>query len=147
MRGFPPAQLAFLIAVYLVIGWPLVKLTSGPRELLAEEQTGSVSTTRNADARTVWVRIRSTAGCEDARLLAGDADLLGGAGLVEGEAEFETELKFENDGIELRLEASWGSESRQVVTVEVEPDNLERRSETLWTEDGQLDDLLEYQWK
>jgi hypothetical protein len=52
------------------------------------------------------------------------------------------------DGDELWVSASWPSGTPDTaLTVELEPDGLEQKSETRWSEAGELSEVLTFHWK
>ena len=62
--------------------------------------------------------------------------------------EIESHLVIPPEGVELLLEASWPEEAdHAAVTVELEPEALDAKSETAWSDAGELQAYLTFRWQ
>lgn len=81
-------------------------------------------------------------------LRLGDVELIPqGAAFPASSIELNAKLSGPADGVELTLAATWpqGTPST-VLTVELEPDGLETRSQTRWSTGPQLMEVIPFNW-
>ena len=145
MRGSPPLHLALLLLAFGLVAVPLIRLTGAsqaPAALPTQETT--------AQSKEVPVRVvlRHAAAPLKLELLHGEKNLLEGIDWKTSPVELDVDLVLGTDGLELTLEAQWSEQQAPTpITVELEPDGEQRRSETRWSEDGQISDVLTYLWR
>ncbi len=154
MRGFPPIHLMLLAIAFALVAVPLVQLTgrSAREEGLAAEtklQSGEGDLGASGEEKTpVQIRLRFAHRPERVSLMVGERELLEGLSWSELQAVVETQLVIGEDGDELWVSASWPSGTPDTaLTVELEPDGLEQKSETRWSEAGELSEVLTFHWK
>ena len=149
MRGSPPKHLLLLLLAFALIAVPLARLTLGNgRELVAETETSLVSLAEPME-RLARVVLRFAHQPQTLSLLSGERDLLEGVDWSESPVELEVPLPWGKEGLELVVEARWDLEPgvATAVTVEVEPEGEEQRSETRWSDGGSISDVLTFEWK
>ena len=148
MRGSPPTHLIVLLLAFAIIALPLARLTSGSGGELAGATAQATVSEGEPSQRTARVLLRYAHRPKVLSLVCEERDLLQGVDWAEVPVEFDAELPVGPDGLELTLEAAWdsGSEGSTAVTVEVEPEGEERRSQTRWSDDGSISDVLTFEW-
>ncbi|MCB1228523.1 MAG: hypothetical protein KDK99_22150 [Verrucomicrobiales bacterium] len=144
MRGFPPLQILLLVIGFGMLAVPLARLTFGtgvePQVEVAEvnEDRTQVRSTR------LWLRWAHEP--SELALRMGEVDLLEGVDL--SQQPLEVDLSLEDGGVELELEAQWPDGTpNTAITVSLEPDGLERQEMTQWSDEGELDEFLTFEWK
>lgn len=172
MRGFPPVQIFILGIVFGLLAWPLVQLTTGyggPASAASghghdhdhdhdhsghggaeKEVKGGTDHPEGAhkhvEVPTV-VRVRFAHRPLTLSLKQGNEELAAKADLSASPAEFRTELEVSHEGNELVVNATWPEGTPETaVTVELEPDGFESRSETRWSSGTTLDEVLTFKW-
>jgi hypothetical protein len=62
--------------------------------------------------------------------------------------ELHAVLPATQDGVDVFLSATWPQNTPDTaLTLEIEPDGLEARSETRWSSAGSLDEVITFSWK
>ncbi|MDB6119039.1 MAG: hypothetical protein JWO08_2820 [Verrucomicrobiaceae bacterium] len=144
MRGSPPVQLAFLLLGFFILGVPLVRLTHGG----AESVTGAIRTTSATDAKPVFVRIRYSQKPLKLEVKRGGENVLPAGDLTASPVEAHTTLLSPLEGLEFSVAAEWPSGTPDTaLTIEVEPDSLDGRTQTLWSTNGRIEDIASFTWK
>lgn len=166
MRGSPPFHLLLLAAAFVLAAIPLSRLTcardSGHAHDHEHEHHGHdhgervvvKGTDEHPEEEHVHhvetrVRLFFAHRPQSVSLLAGKKELLKDIDWTSAEAplEVEAELEISHDGNELVLEATWPEGAPlTAVTVELEPEGLETRSETRWAAEGEVSDVLTFVW-
>lgn len=163
MRGSPPLHLLLLAAVFALVAIPLARLTGARAgeaataagmaladgERLVVEGVDEHPDEEHAHRVATRVRIYFAHRPQAVRLLAGEKDLLAGfdASGIEAPMETEADLAIGHEGHELVLEATWPEGTPlTAVTVELEPEGLEARSETRWAAEAEVSDVLTFVW-
>ena len=142
MRGSPPIQLFLLALAFVLLAFPLARLTGN----------GAVTARETAPAAEVQevpvlIRLRFAHPPRQVSLLQEERDLLAGADFSSSPVEIETRLRLGTDGEELRLEAAWAEGTPDTaISVEIEPEGHETREATRWSDGPELNDLLLFQW-
>jgi hypothetical protein len=154
MRGFPPIHLLLLAVAFALLAVPLVRLTGASRAA-SGGGAGSVVVAGAAEHPEgehvhevpVRVRLRYAHRPEALALMTGETDWLKGVDWQESPVEFEAEMEVGHDGSEFVLEAKWPEGVKStVVTVEMEPEGMEMRTETRWSDEGRVSDVLTFVW-
>jgi hypothetical protein len=142
MRASPPVQLALMLAVFVLLAVPLVQLTSGrvtggPKTTLQTSNSGKVRTN---------IRIRYAHKPDHLSVTLGNQNVVSdGANLLQGMSD---DLVIPEEGVELQVEADWPAGTPDTaLTIEMEPDSLETQSQTRWSHDGRMSEIIVYQWK
>ncbi|MDB6073525.1 MAG: hypothetical protein JWO89_1165 [Verrucomicrobiaceae bacterium] len=144
MRGSPPVQLALLLIGFFVLGVPLVQLTHGG----AEPVTSPIHATAATDAKPVFVRIRYSQKPLKLEVKRGTESVLPSGGLAVSPIEAHTTLASQQDGLEFSVLAEWPAGTPDTaLTIEVEPDSLDGRTQTLWSTNGRIEDIASFTWK
>jgi hypothetical protein len=155
MRGFPPIHLMLLAIAFALVAVPLVQLT-GKATTAVEATVGGGQTVQGMDEHPegehvhevpVQIRLRFAHRPERVSLKAGETELLEALVWNETQAVAEVTLEIGHEGEEYLLEATWPEGTPETaVTVELEPDGLDMKSETRWSEVGEVSDLLTFHW-
>ncbi len=145
MRGFPPLQIFLLGLAFCLLAVPLAQLTSN----VAHVETAPVMA--KADAAPVKVaaviRLRYAHKPLSISLKQGGLELLPKLDLTTSPAEMQTKMTISKAGNELELSATWPTGTPDTaLTLEIEPDGLETRSETRWSSDSTLNEILTFIW-
>lgn len=152
MRGFPPVQLFILGLVFGLLALPLVQLTSTPAvEPVAKEGRSHNDHLKADDGKLVTVptmaRLRFAHQPLSVSLKQGDKELAQKLDLSASPVEFRTGVKVSKGGNELVLAATWPEGTPDTaLTVELEPDGFEIRSETRWSSGTALEEVLTFSW-
>lgn len=142
MRGSPPLHLALFLIGFAFLAVPLVKLTSAPAARTAFTPVAAVV----SEKVPVLVRLRFAHPPVKVRLALGSQILVDGP--VQSPHELTHEIKLPPDGIELSLSATWPDGTPDTaVTVELEPDALDARSETRWSIGPSLEEVIPFVWR
>ena len=145
MRGSPPVQLALLLLGFFAVGVPLVQLTHGRSEPPAQVQNAMPTAVEN---RPVFVRVRYAHKPLKLVLKKGGEDLLINPDLAVSPVESHARFAVPVEGLELSLRAEWPPGTPETaLTVEVEPDGMEGRSQTCWSIGGRIEDTVTFTWK
>ena len=143
MRGTPPVQLAFLLLGFFLLAVPLVQLTHGRTEPVAAARPVATG-----EGRQVFIRARYAH--QPVKLLVkhGADDLLPQPDLAVSPVEGRAKIEIPQAGLELSVQAEWPAGTPDTaLTIEVDPDALESRSQTLWSQDGRIEDTMFFSWK
>jgi hypothetical protein len=156
MRGFPPIHLMLLAIAFALVAVPLVQLT-GKGAAMAETMAAGRQTEQSLDEHPggahvhevpVQIRLRFAHRPERVSLKVGETELLRALVWSETQAVAEVTLEIGQAGEEYLLEAAWPEGTPETaVTVEIEPDGLDTKSETRWSEEGEVSDMLTFHWR
>jgi hypothetical protein len=142
MRGYPPIHLLILMLAFGALAVPLVSLTSARKAVAASkvEQASSLHATH--------LRLRVAHTPKVISLKTGERDLLGDIALNGSIIETKAEIAIPSDGIEFILSAEWPEGTPDTaLTLEIEPDGLDTKSETRWSLGNTLTEVISFQWK
>lgn len=153
MRGFPPLHLLFFVVLFGLTAWPLSQLTFA-RRIYQPQQTTSAQTVEPSSTTSARLTLRVSHPVsqlvirplhpQDAKPLA----VIDSGNLPSFPTEIPVELALDENTIEISLEASWPSNTPDAaVTLELEPDGLDHKSQTVWSSDQQLHEILTFQWQ
>ncbi len=157
MRGSPPIHLLLLAAAFVLVAFPLWRLTcarggghdhahDGPVVVRGAHDHPEEEHVHHLDTR---VRVIFAHQPQSVSLMAGEKEILKDIDWASAEApvEVEAELEIGHDGNELVLEVSWPEGTPlTAVTVELEPEGLDARAETRWAAEGEVSDVLTFVW-
>jgi len=154
MRGFPPLHLLFFVLALAALAMPLTRLTFG--RVTATPLSGQLLPEDKEDSRTTrsFLRLRFSHPPLQLKISPlADAEAPALFSLSHEQqpvSPFETEvhLPIIDHSVELSITAEWGGDvSQAAVTVDVEPDGMEARSQTVWADGNALDEILTFVWK
>jgi len=141
MRGFPPIQIFLLCLMFGVIAVPLSHLTG-------ETSNAKVVVTSSEAASSINALLRLRFAHRPASLSLKVADQEAFSAVGESPMEAEFSLPALDRGVDVFLVATWPEGTPDtVLTLEIEPDGLEVRSETRWSSSGGLDEVITFTWK
>ena len=145
MRGSPPVQLALLLLGFFVVGVPLVQLTHGRSEAVVPKAVAL----KAGEARPVLVRIRYSQKPSKLEVRKGGENVLPQGGLAVSPVEIHAAFsRVREEGLEFSVVAEWPAGTPDTaLTIEVEPDGFEERSQTFWSIDGRIEDAALFTWK
>jgi len=150
-------HLLLLITAFVLLSVPLRHLTGSALAQQADQEVESSTALlegmeEHPDGEhrhqvPVRIRVRFAHAPEAMSFRVGQRELLTGVDLTQSPVECQANLELGHEGNELVLEGSWpASVPDTAVTVELEPDGLEMRSETRWSEGGVVSDVLTFVW-
>lgn len=146
MRGFPPIQIFILALLFGLMAVPLVRLTGNAPEQ-PSSQTQEVADASASKAVPAWIRVRHAHKPLKLSLKSDGKELLQHQDLSESLIEFESSFPISKDGHEISLEASWPPGTPDTaVTVEIEPEGHDARSETRWSSEAAMQEILSFTW-
>ena len=144
MRGYPPVHLLILMLAFGALAVPLINLTTSD----AATQPAPEKAAQAAGLHKTLLRIRLAHPPQSISLKHGDKELLPQPDLKTPIIETQSELEIPADGIELLLSAAWpASTPDTALTLEIEPDELDTKTETLWSTGSRMTEVISFQWK
>jgi hypothetical protein len=141
MRGFPLFNLLAVVAVLLLMLWPLLRVD---RPVVVPE-TADVTVPVPAGI-PVLVALRFVKEPSAVQVRLGEEVLtLRGSGL---ERQAEARLIPAERALELAVETVWpAGTGSSVVEVRAAPDGLPEQQQNLWGEDGAVTDIIRFTWR
>lgn len=157
MRGFPPIQIFLLCLAFSLFAFPLAQLTGNRAPAGPESATGPQAEVQGGaehpEAEHKHVEVASVLRLRFAHrpltlsLKQEGRELLKQPDLGASPVELEAQLEISHDGNEMLLAATWPEGTPDTaVTVEIEPDGFETRSETRWSSGAELNEVIAFQW-
>lgn len=163
MRGFPPTQIVLLILAFAGLAIPLARLTGSFTNSAAAEARAE---TTGADGRkTVQggadhpeeehvheavqaiVRVRFAHRPLTLSLQQEGRELLPKPDLARSPIEIDAKIEVSHEGNEFIVAATWaGNTPDTALTVEIEPEGFDGRSETRWSSEARLEEVITFQW-
>ncbi|MDA0812956.1 MAG: hypothetical protein O3C21_11295 [Verrucomicrobia bacterium] len=143
MKGSPVFRTLAAVVGLVSIGIVLFRITQ------ANDRTSTVSAERAVTATAVpaLIRIRTSHPPQSLTLRQESRIIAEFKNSQDQEWEIESSLTDPADGVELLLEANWEDGPDHVaVTVELEPDALEAKSHTEWSDSDELSVFLDFRW-
>jgi hypothetical protein len=142
MRSSPLLLLLLVVLGFGALAVPLAWLTQ------AEPETPAAASPQPAgDQVNTLVRFRFAHPPLEVSLKQGTRVVTTLARPVENPVELTAPLALANDGVELVMESSWPPGTPwTALTVELEPDGLEARSITRWTDSAALAEVIAFSW-
>lgn len=147
MRGFPPIQIFLLVLAFVVLAIPLSFLTGTmtPAKAAAGSAAGAAKGAEVTNVKGL-VRVRYAHRPATLSVKVGDKELV--TGIEESPMEMDAVLAAPKGGVDVFLKATWPEGTPDsAITLEVEPDGLETRSETRWSSNAKLDEVITLKWK
>jgi hypothetical protein len=143
MRGAPPLHLVLLAVAFALFAIPLAQLTFARHETVMTK--AEVSTTPSSQTG-VLLRIRFAHTPKSLSLKLGEKELIPAVPLV-SPLDVPTEMVIPAEGVDLTLLATWPEGTPETpVTIDLEPDGLDTRSQTRWSTGIQLHESLPFLW-
>ena len=149
-------HLLLLFTAFALVSVPLRHLTGGVKAGEAEVGKGEAAVVEGTEEHPegehahrvpVTIRLRFAHQPEALSLRVGEMDLLKGVDRAESSVECVAELELGHEGNEFVLEGKWPEgASDTAVTVELEPDGMDARTETRWSDGGTISDVLTFAW-
>lgn len=153
MRGFPPLHVIAFTLAFALLAIPLSHLTfARPDGGGPAKDNGTPATTAAAATKTkltTYARLRLAHLPVSLSVTLDGIELLpvDGQKPLEGNVEFETALSFPNEGIELVVTAQWPAGTPDTaVTLELEPEEKEARTQTQWSTGESMSKPFAYTW-
>ena len=142
MRGFPPIQIFLLCLAFIGLAIPLSYLTGSSAQAKPVVKS-PVKEGTSTDAR---LRLRYAHAPSKLSVKVGDKELV--SSIEASPVEIKAPLAAVKEGVDVFVSATWPEGTPDTaLTLELEPDGLESRSETRWSAGGSLDEVLTFVWK
>jgi hypothetical protein len=144
VRGSPLLHFLIGVIAFALFAIPVSRLTVAREESPATEKPESSAEEAGAPRRT-FIRVRVAHVPQSLSLKLGDRELLPSP--ATSPVETEATIGIPKDGLELALNAKWPDGTPDTaVTIELEPDELESRRETLWSTGPALNGIITFKW-
>lgn len=141
MRGFPPIQIFLLCLAFIVLAVPMSHLTGNTSNAKVVKVAA-----KEAKSVKALLRLRFAHKPATLSLKIADKELI--TTLDATPLELDAVLPSTKDGVDVFLSATWPENTPDTaLTLELEPDGLEARSETRWSSAGSLDEVITFSWK
>jgi hypothetical protein len=122
---------------------PLASLTTARKAAAAPQRVAQA-----ASLHKTLLRLRFAHPPKNLSLKLGDKELLDRPGLAASPIEAQSELQIPAEGVEFILSAEWPDGTPDTaLTLEVEPDGLDTKSETRWSLGSSMTEVISFQWK
>ena len=149
MRGYPPIQLFFLMLAFGSMAVPLARLTFAKEKPVAAVAAPKAKETKLTPTQ---LRIRFAHPLKSLSLKLGDREMLKntttGIATFTSPIELNQDLDIPPDGVEFIVAAEWPDGTPDTaLTLEIEPDGLDTKSETRWSSAHQLTEVISFRWK
>ncbi len=146
MRGFPPIQIFVLGLLFALLAVPMVQLTGNATHIPEVEPTAA-QTRAEKKAAPAILRLRYAHRPISISLKSEGKELLAKLDLSASPAEMEAEIALSDDGNEFSLDAQWPEGTPDTaLSLEIEPDGYDAKSETRWSSGAALSEILTYSW-
>jgi len=143
MRGAPPLHLVILAVAFVLFAIPLAQLTFARNKTVMIEREAPMSV--STGTKTL-LRIRFAHVPKSLSLKMGDRELIPSASLI-SPLDVRVEMVIPSEGMDLMLDVTWPEGTPETaVTIDLEPDGLDTKSQTRWSTGGQLREILSYIW-
>lgn len=145
MRGFPPLHLLLFAIAFGLVAVPLSHLTFA-RPVVVQGQTGKPAVI--PDGIHTYVRLQFAHVPEKVSVRLGDQLLMDEKTAAPAATMMtEASLVIPKEGLELLVQATWPTGTPSTaITVELEPDEKEARSQTYWSADSSLSQIYSFVW-
>jgi len=145
MSGFPPIQIFLLCLAFAIVAIPLGHLTGLPD--LHATMPAIKSTQKSKEIVSSIIRLRYAHRPLSVSLKTGSQELLDAVDLSASPSEVRMPLKISPKGYEAVLTATWPAGTPDsALSIDIEPDGLELRSETRWSSAAQLNEVVTFKW-
>lgn len=165
MRGFPPIQIFLFGLVFGLLAWPLVQLTTdkkkgdshahhdhshhhhdGETQVVKGSAEHPEGEHKHVEVSTL-ARIRFAHQPLTVSLMQDGQELANKLDLSASPVEFKAGIEVAHEGNEFILSATWPEGTPDTaLTVELEPEGFETRTETRWSSAGELNEVLTFTW-
>jgi hypothetical protein len=146
MRGFPPIQIFLLCLAFIVLAVPMSYLTGNTSNAKVVKIPLVNGAPEGAESMVELLRLRFAHKPSTLSLKISDKELITSADA--SPLELHAVLPSTKDGVDVFLSATWPENTPDTaLTLEIEPDGLEARSETRWSSAGSLDEVITFSWK
>ena len=143
MRGYPPIHLLFLMLAFGAMAVPLVNLTTA-RAVSAT----APRVEKAAGLHATHLKLRFAHAPKSISLKMGEKEFFKQPALKASPIETQADLAIPTDGIEFILSAEWPDGTPDTaLTLEIEPDGLDTKTETRWSIGTTLTEVISFQWK
>lgn len=141
MRGFPPIQIFLLCLAFIVLAVPLSQLTG-----TSLQDKPAVKAAAKVEASSAaLLRVRYAHRPVTLSVKIGGKELVGS--IDASPLEMETTLTAPKEGVDVFVAATWPEGTPDTaLTLEIEPDGLESRTETRWSSGTTLDEVVTFAW-
>ena len=165
MRGFPPLQIFVLGLLFGLLAVPLAHLTGQATHPSAESGVSPAHVGHEAGSMVVQgasehpegehqhvevpalIRVRYAHRPLSISLKSEGQELLPKLDLSASPAEVSAKIEVSHDGNEFNLAATWPPGTPDTaLTVEIEPEGLDARTETRWSTEASLHEILTFSW-
>lgn len=167
MRGSPILHLLVFAAAFAVIAWKVADYTgagasgatrAGEQADASEHHDDGMQVVEGADEHPeeehvhikvpAHIRVHFAHPPKSASLEQEDTELIpSDIDWTESPVEFEAKIEVSHEGNEMFLAAEWPEGTPDTaLTVEIEPDGLDTRSQTVWTDESELDEVILFEW-
>jgi len=142
MRGFPPIQILLLCLTFGALAVPLSHLTG-------ENSHAKVKSSPSPEAASsVKALLRLRFAHQPTSLSLRVADQQDITEIAASPLEADVTLPALEHGVDVFVIATWPEGTPDTaVTLEIEPEGLEMRSETRWSSAGGLDEVITFTWE
>lgn len=133
-----------LMLAFGALAVPLSQLT------FAKPRAAAPARPQQAESQRVstLIRLRYAHKPTHVALRIGDRELLPAPVLESSPIEATVDLNIPHEGIEFILSAEWPAGTADTaLTIELEPDGLETRTQTCWSDANQMTEVVSFQWK
>lgn len=149
MRGYPPIQLFFLMLAFGAMAVPLARLTFAKEKPLLALAAQPVKETKHTPTQ---LRIRFAHPVKSLSVKLADREVLQdtttGVAAFTSPVEVKADLDIPAEGVEFIVSAEWPDGTPDTaLTLELEPDALDSKSETRWSSGNQMTEVISFQWK
>ncbi|HEY1051871.1 MAG TPA: hypothetical protein VGE39_19000 [Prosthecobacter sp.] len=142
MRGFPPIQIFLLCLAFIVLAVPLSQLT-GTSTQDKSAVKAAVKAEKSGGAR---LRVRYAHRPATLSVKIADKELVAGE-MAASPLEMQATLLSAEEGVDVFVAATWPEGTPDTaLTLEIEPDGLESRTETRWSSGAALDEVITFAW-
>ena len=143
MKGSPILRTLIAVIGLVLVGALLFRMTHAEAPASASEDVAG----GHPEATAMRIRIRASHPPQSLTLRHQSEVIADFKNPQEQEWEIETLIEISPGGVELLLKASWPDiVDHAAVTVELEPDALEGKSQTGWSDAGEMEAYLTFQW-
>jgi hypothetical protein len=147
MRGSPLLHCLIGAIAFALFAIPLARLTiARPNEIPAHRTSEEAA--KPAGTKHTFIRIRFAHQPQSLSLKQSDKELIPASSTpLTSPIEIETSLPITPDGLELSLAAQWPNGTPDTaITVELEPNELDTRRETRWSDKFISQEILNFKW-
>ena len=147
MRGFPPLHLLVFVIGFALFAIPLARLTFARPGTTPQSHAQTAPTVASATTSCI-IRVRFAHKPATLSLKLGDKEIITNlTPQTLSPIEAQAAMIIPKDGLELMLNATWPQGTPDTaLTVELEPDGLDVRSATRWSNGAKLSEVLSFTW-